>query len=221
MVLNCSHLCLGWYKHDWEFKRICIHSLSSVLSPRSSSHFCFTCCVSSGKASINPWYSLEINFRGLSDCLKIVWSFLLVQCLLHRENSVVSAKIPFSSITRLVFPGCLTLMRPLSPSDPAQMRHDKELHWCTFIRYIIHEYNQWFNNLNNHLSQTVAYPSTQDGTLYPFTDYNILQNVPELCRVVFPGCLTLLRHDELSVVYWLCTMKVTPVELFIPCLCEK
>jgi hypothetical protein len=44
-------------------------------------------------------------------------------------------------------------------------------------------------------SQTVTYPSTQDGTFYPFTNrYNILQNVLELRRLVYPGCLTLLGH---------------------------
>ena len=45
----------------------------------------------------------------------------------------------FTSPLSLVFPVCLTLLRPLSPSNPPKMRHEKELPWCTFIHYIIQE----------------------------------------------------------------------------------
>ena len=52
-------------------------------------------------------------------------------------------------------------------------------------------------------SQTVAYPSTQDGTLCQFTDcYNILQKSPELRGLVFPGYLNLQAHLSPSDPAW-------------------
>ena len=198
--LNCSKLCLRFYEHDWTFKHICIHSSSSIVSPRSSSHFCLTCFVSLGKVSINPWYSLEINFRGLSDCSKIVSIFeasgLSSVCCTERIKCYICKSSP-QLRHWLVFPGCLTLLRPLSPSIL--------LRWDMTKNYLgVHLYIILSNNIIKGLIiemtiiprfQTLPYPSTQDGTMYPFTDcYNILKNSPELRRLVFPDCLTLLGH---------------------------
>ena len=96
---------------------------------KASSHCCFTCFVSLGKASINTWYSLEINLKGLSDCLKIVLIFeascLSSVCCTEKMKSCICNKSP-QLPHGLVFPGYLTLIETLvtiwSRSDEAWQR---------------------------------------------------------------------------------------------------
>jgi hypothetical protein len=67
----------------------------------------------------------NLLYRGLSDCLKIVSIFeasILSSVCCKERIKCCSCKSSPQCRHALVFPGWL---RPLSPSDPAQMRHDK------------------------------------------------------------------------------------------------
>jgi hypothetical protein len=147
------------------------------VSPRSSSHFCFTCFVKTGKASI--------NFRGLSDCLKKFQSLKLLACPVFAAQRIKCCicKSSPQHCHRLVFPGCLTLPRPCH-----------------------HPFYQLKMECYIHLPVVIIYCKIH------------LNSVDWSSLAVWPCWDTchLLRHDEHSAVYWLCTMTVKPIELFIP-----
>ena len=115
---------------------ICIHSSSSIASTRSPSHFCFQ------EKPLSNFDTVWKQTWSLSDCLKIVSIFEasgLSSVFCTERIKCCICKSSHERRHRRVFPASLTQLRPLSSSDPAKMRHGKELPWCTFIHYIIHE----------------------------------------------------------------------------------